>query len=67
MRWKLKSSEDFTVRSFNEFLWGPQSISFPWKAIGRTKAPRKVYFFVWTAARGEFLSMRTSSRGVTQW
>ena len=63
MRWKLKSSEDFIVRPFNEFLWVSQSISFPWKAIGRTKDPKKVYFFVWTAARGEFLSMRTSSRG----
>ena len=46
MRWKLNSSVDFTVCSFYEFLQSSPSMSFPWKAIWRTKALRRVSFFV---------------------
>jgi hypothetical protein len=31
-------------------------IHFPWKAIWRVKAPRRVAFFVWTAAWGKILA-----------
>uniref|UniRef100_A0A7N2KUK5 Reverse transcriptase zinc-binding domain-containing protein n=1 Tax=Quercus lobata TaxID=97700 RepID=A0A7N2KUK5_QUELO len=67
MRWKLMTSVDFTVRSFYEFLWSSPSMSFPWKAIWRTKAPRRVSFFVWTAARGEILTCKNLIKRVTQW
>ena len=39
MRWKPKSSGDFTMLSFYMILQGSPTLSFPWKAIWRVKAP----------------------------
>ena len=67
MRWKLNSSVDFTVCSFYEFLQSSPSMSFPWKAIWRTKALRRVSFFVWTAAGGEIPTCKNLIKRVTRW
>ena len=56
MIWKLKSNGEFTVRSFYEKLRGLAPMPFPWKAIWMTKAPQRVSFFVWTAAREKTLT-----------
>ena len=47
MRWKLKPYWVFDIRSFYNKLRDSPSIVFPWKAIWRAKAPRRVSFFVW--------------------
>ena len=36
---------------------GFSSISFPWKCIWSTKAPKRLSFFLWTAARGSILTI----------
>ena len=56
MRWKPKNSGEFTVQSFYETLRGSPPMSFPWKAIWKVKAPRRVSFFIWTAALGKILT-----------
>ena len=56
MRWKLKSTGEFTLQSFYEILRGSCPLPFPWKAIWRAKAPQRVSFFVWTVAWGKILT-----------
>ena len=46
--WKLTKKGDFTICSFYHKLHG--SSSFSWKGIWKIKAPRRVSFFLWTAA-----------------
>jgi hypothetical protein len=41
------------VRSFYQVLSSHRSLSFPWKRIWRTKAPPRVAFFAWTAAKSK--------------
>ena len=43
MRWKLKSSGDFSVRSSYEALRGSPPV-FLWRAIWGAKAPQRVSF-----------------------
>ena len=50
MIWKLTKNGDFNIRLFYHKLHGSSSIAFPWKGIWKVKAPRRVSFFVWTAA-----------------
>ena len=42
--------------SFYMILQGSPTLSFPWKAIWRVKAPWRVSFFVWTTALGKILT-----------
>ena len=49
-RWKLRKHGVFESRSFYHALRGPLEVHFPWKGIWRVKAPKRVFFFVWTAA-----------------
>ena len=46
MRWKLKPNGVFDIRSFYNKLKDSPSSVFPWKAIWRAKAPRRVFFFL---------------------
>ena len=46
----------FDIKSFYGALRGSSSITFPWKSIWGVKAPRRVSFFVWTAAWGRVLT-----------
>ena len=50
LRWKLTKNGGFTIRSYYHKLHGSFSVVFPWKDIWKAKAPRRVSFFVWTAA-----------------
>jgi hypothetical protein len=56
--WWIPSSKGaFEVRSYYQVLSSHGPISFPWKGIWRTKAPPRVAFFAWTAARGKILTI----------
>ena len=56
MRWKLKPSGDFDIRSYYNKLRDSPSIVFPWKVIWKAKAPRQVSFFVWCVAWNKILT-----------
>jgi hypothetical protein len=57
LRWLPSSKGLFEVKTFYRVLSPPGSPHFPWKSIWRTKAPPRVAFFAWTAARGKILTM----------
>ena len=46
MRWKWKPNGAFDIRSYYNKLMDSPSTVFPWKAIWRAKALRRVSFFV---------------------
>ena len=52
MHWKLRQHGVFDAKSFYHAIDGIQEVEFPWKA----KAPRRVSFFVWSAAWGKILT-----------
>ena len=56
MRWKLRQHGEFDVKSLYHALDVKIDIKFPWKAIWRAKVPRRVSFFVWSAAWGKILT-----------
>ena len=56
MTWKLRRSGKFDVRSFYCALHSSHRTLFPWKLIWGVKAPRRISFFLWTAARGSILT-----------
>ena len=56
LRWKLTKNGDFTILSFYHKLHSSSSVVFPWKGIWKVKAPRRVSFFVWTAAWDRILT-----------
>jgi hypothetical protein len=52
--WWIPSSKDsFEVSTFYRVLSSLGSIPFPWKCIWRTKAPLRVAFFAWMAAKSK--------------
>ena len=56
LKWRLTKNRDFTIRSFYHKLHGSSSLDFPWNGIWKVKAPRRVSFFVWTAAWDRILT-----------
>jgi hypothetical protein len=56
MRWTPRQHGRFDAKSFYLVLSGKVDVKFPWKAIWRVKAPRRVAFFVWAAAWGKILT-----------
>uniref|UniRef100_A0A2N9I593 Reverse transcriptase domain-containing protein n=1 Tax=Fagus sylvatica TaxID=28930 RepID=A0A2N9I593_FAGSY len=50
MHWRPRQHGVFDTKSFYHVMDGTQEIKFPWKAIWRVKAPRRVSFFGWSAA-----------------
>ena len=57
MIWQLNRSGVFDVRSFYFSLLAAPLVSFPWKSIWCVKVPKMVAFFLWTVARGGFLTI----------
>jgi hypothetical protein len=53
---------DFEVKSFYRVLSAPWPFSFPWKSIWRSKAPSRVAFFAWMAARSKILTLDNLKR-----
>ena len=56
MHWKLQQHGVFDIKSFYNVIDGTHDINFPWKAIWRVKAPRRVSFFGWSVAWGKILT-----------
>jgi hypothetical protein len=54
--WSLSKSGQFAVRSYYGALQVSNRSKFPWKMIWGVKAPRRISFFLWTAARGKILT-----------
>uniref|UniRef100_A0A7N2QZ21 Reverse transcriptase zinc-binding domain-containing protein n=1 Tax=Quercus lobata TaxID=97700 RepID=A0A7N2QZ21_QUELO len=55
LSWKLTPNDVFDVRSFYNFLFGDLTVVFPWKSIRYVKVPKRVSFFLWTAAKDGIL------------
>ena len=47
----------FYVHSFYNSLLKATSVSFPWQSIWCVKIPKRLSFFLWTAARGGILTI----------
>jgi len=54
--WTLSKRRNFEVKTFHKALVCHEAVSFPWKGIWRVKAPKRVEFFVWTAALRKILT-----------
>uniref|UniRef100_A0A2N9FSE1 RNA helicase n=1 Tax=Fagus sylvatica TaxID=28930 RepID=A0A2N9FSE1_FAGSY len=64
--WHLRKNGRFDIRSFYEALCDSPHVTFPWKSIWCTKAPRRVHFFVWSAAWNKILTCdNLTKRGYT--
>ena len=55
--WQLNHSDISYVHSFYNSLLKAHSIYFPWQSIWCVKVPKRVYFFLWTTARGGILTI----------
>ena len=62
MRWTLRQHDKFDAKSFYHALSDQSDSKFPWKTIWRVKTPRRVAFFVWTAAWGKILTCNNLMR-----
>ena len=66
LRWSLKKTGTFDIRSFYMALRDSSTVVFPWKSIWRTKAPRRACFFLWMAAWNKILTCdNLNKRGYT--
>ena len=54
--WRLKKDGLFDIRSFYHAIHNSPRVSFPWKTVWHSKAPRRVYFIVWSAAWNRILT-----------
>ena len=64
--WHLRKNGRFDIRSFYDALRDSPHVVFPWKSIWHTKAPRRVRFFVCSAAWNKILTCdNLSKRGYT--
>jgi hypothetical protein len=54
--WNLSKKMIFEVKTFYKALVCHEAAYFPWKGIWCVKAPKRVAFFVWTAALGKILT-----------
>ena len=57
LSWCLNGSGRFDVRSFYLKIRNATLTSFPWKGIWKAKVPKRVAFFMWTAAHGQVLNL----------
>jgi hypothetical protein len=70
LRWNLKKNGNLDIRSYYDALRASPNVVFPWKSIWRTKAPRRVCIFVWTAAWNKILTcdnLRKRGYTLTSW
>lgn len=54
--WAGTKNRVFSVKSYYLALKGSNGLIFPWKAVWKTKAPNRVAFFAWEAAREAILT-----------
>jgi hypothetical protein len=68
--WILSKRRNFEVKTYYKALACHKAVSFPWKGIWRVKAPKRVAFFVWTAALRKILThdnLRRRGIVVVEW
>ena len=53
----LNKNGKFDTRSFYLKIRGTAPSYFPWKGIWKVKVPKRVAFFLWTAAHGRILTL----------
>ena len=53
----LNGSGKFDTRSFYHKIRNAAPSTFPWKGIWKVKVPKRVTFFMWTAAHGQILTL----------
>ena len=53
--WSLNGSGKFDTWFFYHKIWD-FTPNFPWKGIWKVKVPKRVAFFIWTAAHGQILT-----------
>ena len=54
--WRNKKNGPFDISSFYHAIRTRPRASFPWKSVWRSKAPRRVCFFVWSVAWNKILT-----------
>ena len=57
LRWRLKGDGKFDTRSYYHEIRGASNSLFPWKGVWKPKIPKRVAFFLWTAAHGRILTL----------
>ena len=55
--WRLKGDGKFDTRSYYLAIRGASNSLFPWKGVWKPKIPKRVAFFLWTAAHGRTLTL----------
>uniref|UniRef100_A0A2N9HVB8 N-acyl-aliphatic-L-amino acid amidohydrolase n=1 Tax=Fagus sylvatica TaxID=28930 RepID=A0A2N9HVB8_FAGSY len=55
--WKLTLQKVFSVNSYYKHLLSIAYRSYPWKNVGKTLAPSKVNFFIWTTSLRKVLTI----------
>ena len=55
--WDLNGSGKFDIRFFYHKIRNAVPSTFPWKGIWKVKVPKRVAFFMWTAAHGQILTL----------
>ena len=55
--WCLNWNDNFDIRSYYNKIWDGSIPSFPWKDIWKVKVPKRVAFFMWTAAHDRILTL----------
>ena len=68
--WRLKGDGNFDTRSYYHAIRGASNSLFPWKGVWKPKIPRRVAFFLWTAAHGRILTLDNlmlRGRPLTTW
>jgi hypothetical protein len=67
LKWSLKKNGTLDNGFFYHAIRDSVSSGFPWKGIWGVKVPRRVTFFVWTAAWGNILTCDNLCRQVLSW
>ena len=57
LRWQLKRDGKFDTRSYYQAIHGNHNFFFPWKGVWKPKIPKRVAFFLWTAAHNRILTL----------
>ena len=55
--WDLNGNGKFDTRPFYHKIRNVAPSTFPWKGIWKVKVPKRKAFFMWTATRGQILTL----------
>ena len=52
-----KGDGKFDTQSYYHAIWDALNSLFPWKGVWKPKIPKRMTFFLWTAAHGRTLTL----------